>query len=232
MQRFAVYFAPPPNAPLWRFGCATLGYDAATGEAIEHPTELATIDADWHGLTAEPRRYGFHATLKAPFEPRAGIDFAALQAEVARLATGLASVHLDGLEVAELGRFIALIPAAPSSTLQDLAGRLVTGLDHLRAPMSEADRARRERTPLSQRQRSYLDLYGYPYVLEEYRFHMTLTGPIEDAGRRRQIRDALAAHFQHTVPHGSTVIDAVSVFSQPRRDAAFRIVSRVPLPAR
>ena len=231
MQRFAIYFAPPPETPLWRFGCTTLGYDAASGETTPiHPSLLGAV-GDWMALTQEPRRYGFHATLKAPFEPVEGTDAATLNCEVARLARSLATVTLVSLEVVELGRFIALVPKANSNALQELAGRLTTGLDHLRRPMSEADRARRLHAPLSPRQRHYLDSYGYPYVMEEYRFHMTLTGPIQDPCRRKLVREALSVRFAAAVPDGPVMIDALSLFCQPRRNQPFHIVSRVPLPA-
>lgn len=233
MQRYAVYFAPPPDTPLWRFGSAVLGYDAATGRPVSHPDRLRSIDAEWPALSAEPRRYGFHATLKAPFETNEGIEPSMVEAGVAGLAARLTSVALPGLVVAELGRFIALVPREASPALMELAGGVATdsAFDQLRRPLSEADRARRLRTTLSPRQQHYLERFGYPYVLEEFRFHMTLTGPIADRELRQSVRATLADLYAEAVPQIPLHIDALTLFFQPRRDGPFHIVTREPLPA-
>ena len=232
MSRYALYFAPDPEVPLWQFGSAVIGYDAATGSLLACPSSLEVPHDAWSALTEEPRRYGFHATLKAPFELAANIDEARLLAEVERHAAGLAPVTLSGLEIAALGRFIALVPRQPSAELQALADRIATGLDYVRAPLGEADRARRLRSPLTPRQIEYLDRYGYPYVREEFRFHMTLTGPIAEPAELRRMTERLRSAYLAAVPAGSTVIDQVAVFRQDGRDARFRIIGRFPLSGR
>ena len=232
MTRYAIYFAPPASSGLWRFGSGIIGYDAVTG--LELPfaeTTGVAVDA-WSGITEEPRRYGFHATLKAPFELASGCDEADAIEIVGQLAAVLAPVTLMGLDVAAIGRFVALVPSQASAELQVLATATVERLDNLRRPLSEADRARRLRSQLTPRQLEYVDRYGYPYVREEFRFHMTLTGPIEDGRERERVRARLAAAYRDMVPTGPVVIDALAVFRQNRRDGRFQIVSRHPLLAR
>lgn len=229
MPRYAIYFAPETASPLWRFGSAIVGYDAATGHDLPSAVTSGHSPEAWRLLTEEPRRYGFHATLKAPFEPAAGADLTAVLLATQQLAAYLAPVTVTGLRVAEIGRFIALVPSESSANLLTLAATVVDRLDHLRAPLSQADRARRLRSPLTPRQIAYLDRYGYPYVLDEYRFHMTLTGPIDDAAERARIREELAAAYAAAVTAGPVVIDALAVFRQDRRDDRFRIVARCPL---
>lgn len=226
MTRYAIYFAPPAASALWRFGSSVIGYDAATGADEPFLSTFGLSEMAWRALTSDPRRYGFHATLKAPFELAAGRDEQRLLGAISDLAATLPSVSLDSLRVAEIGRFVAVVPAAPSDPLQALAAAVVVGLDHLRAPLTEADRARRLASPLTPRQIAHLDRYGYPYVLEEFRFHMTLTGPIADADQRRDMRQRLEARFAAAVPSGPTVIDALAVFRQERRDGRFRIIAR------
>jgi putative phosphonate metabolism protein len=229
MTRYAIYVAPDTGSPLWRFGSGVIGYDAATGADLPF-TETAGLSADrWSATTEDPRRYGFHATLKAPFELARASSEAALLADVEALAATLSPVTLSGLMVRSVGRFIALVPAQPSAGLQSLAAATVERLDHLRAPLSATDRARRLRSPLTPRQVEYLDRYGYPYVLDEFRFHMTLTGPIPDDAERSGIAEALAAAYLRAVPLGPTKIDAIAVYRQPDRDARFRIIARCPL---
>jgi len=230
MIRYAIYFAPPPSSPLWMFGSGVIGYDAASGHDLPFPDFADRQRDQWAALTAEPRRYGFHATLKAPFELADGVDEQILLDEVEHRAAALASASLDGLTVTAIGRFIALVPAEPAAKLQALAADVVAQLDHLRHPLSEADRARRLKSPLSARQLAYLDQYGYPYVREEFRFHMTLTGPIANDEERLRIQTQLVAAFDASVPRASPVtIDALSVFRQERRHGRFRIIGRYPL---
>ena len=65
--RYAIYYAPSVDDPLWRFGSQCIGYDALTGADSEVPQTAAIPRQDWLAWTQEPRRYGFHGTLKAPF---------------------------------------------------------------------------------------------------------------------------------------------------------------------
>lgn len=229
MTRYAIYYAPDPTSPLWRFGSGVVGYDAATHRDVPF-SETAGLPGDaWRLLTEEPRRYGFHATLKAPFELAAGAEASDLLVRAQELARTLAPISLAGLRTAEIGRFVALVPAASSAELQALAAAVVERLEHFRAPLSEADRARRLKSPLTPRQITYLDRYGYPYVLDQFRFHMTLTGPIADGAERARIREALAAAYAAAVPAAPALIDALVVFRQDSRNARFRIVARCPL---
>lgn len=229
MTRYAVYFAPPPLSDLWRFGSAVIGYDAATAKDVPFAMPAGMMTEDWTAKTEDPRRYGFHATLKAPFELSTDADAAGLINAASQLAASLAPVSLGDLAVAEIGRFIALVPVAPPPALETLAARIVEDLDHLRAPLSEADRVRRLKSPLTPRQLGYLDRYGYPYVREEFRFHMTLTGPIADGAERARVRAALAAAYAESVAAGPVVVDALAVFRQDTRTSRFRIIARLPL---
>jgi putative phosphonate metabolism protein len=229
MARYAVYFAPEPSSPLWRFGSGVIGYDAATGHELPYLTTAGLPAESWRALTAEPRRDGFHAALKAPFELVDGADADDLLAAAEKLALSLETISLARLRMADIGRFIALVPSEASVPLHVLADQSVTRLDHLRAPLGEADRARRLASALTARQIALLDQYGYPYVLEEFRFHMTLTGPIPDAAQRDAVRDALSALYAEAVPPERLVLDRIAVFRQPARDHRFEILAAFPL---
>ncbi len=232
MTRYAVYFAPEAASPLWRYGSRVIGVDAATGADVPFLTTADLEPAAWSALTDDPRRYGFHGTLKAPFSLADGVDEAQLIDAATALAASHATFQLEGLSVAEIGRFIALVPVAPEPLLKALAADAVQSLDDLRAPLSEADRARRLTSPLTARQTAYLDRFGYPYVLDEFRFHMTLTGPIGDAALRARVRDRLAGTYATSVPSGPVIIDAIALYRQDRRDGRFRIIARLALSGR
>jgi hypothetical protein len=95
-----------------------------------------------------------------------------------------APVTIPSLEVRRLGGFIAVVPTEPSAALADLAAATVAALDPFRAPPSEAELARRRKARLSDRQEALLMKWGYPYVMEEFRFHLTLTGRLDRRRRR------------------------------------------------
>lgn len=226
--RYALYFAPDPASDLWRFGSACLGHDAATGVSCGPLAVDGFAPEVWSRLTEEPRRYGFHATLKAPFHLRDGATEADAVRAVDHFAASQVGFALPGLRVALLSRFVALIPEEESPPLQALAACAVEALEPLRAALSDADIRRRLQSSLSERQVDHLRRWGYPYVFEDFRFHMTLTGPLEDAARAPVLAE-LARLYRAHVARAPVAIDAVALFRQARRDAPFRIIRRAPL---
>lgn len=221
--RYAIYFAPQADSPLWRFGSAVLGYDAIAGEDVPFLVPPGQDDGAWPALTAEPRRYGFHATLKAPFELAQGRSEGELRAFARNYALGAKAVTLAGLKVTGLGRFVALTPVEESEALQDLAFDIVQAFERFRAPLGEADLARRLKTPLTPAHRAYLEAYGYPYVGDAFRFHMTLTGSLPET-RVEPARAALAKAYDAAVPAGPVAIDRFAIFRQQTRDSRFALV--------
>jgi hypothetical protein len=223
--RYAAYFAPDPASELWRFGSSAIGYDAATGldqRFLSHP---GCTDEEWHDLTAEPRRYGFHATVKAPFHLAAGTTEADLLRHFDRCASRLSPVVIGRLKLALLDNFIALVPVGGTSSVGHLAMALVEGLEPFRASLAAADRARRLAASLTPRQVGYLDQYGYPYVGPDFRFHMTLTGAVA-AHRQQAAWDALAAAFDRPWAMQPVDIASISLFRQDTRAGRFRIIHR------
>lgn len=177
-KRYAIYFAPDPG-PLAEFGAGWLGWDAAAGRPRPH-LRLVGLPRPLDELTEAPRRYGFHGTIKPPFRLVKGSDIGLLHRSTAALAAQLKPVLLDGLQLSRLSGFLALTPRGDTRALNALAGSVVEALDGFRAPMTMGDLAGRNPDRLSARQRRLLQRWGYPYVMEEFRFHLTLTGPLKD----------------------------------------------------
>jgi putative phosphonate metabolism protein len=226
--RYAVYYAPAADSPLWRFGCATLGYDAFTGEDVAFAVPPRCDAEMWPQLTAEPRRYGFHATLKAPFELANGRSEGQLRAFAHQIAAGLTAVPLAGLAVTALGRFIALTPAEPSPALQKLAFDIVQAFEPFRAPLGAADLERRLASPLTPAQRAYLEAYGYPYVGDAFRFHMTLTGSLPQDDVAGAVT-ALSGAYAAAVPLTPAVVDRLALFRQDSRESRFHLLDSFTL---
>lgn len=172
-KRYAIYYAPRRGA-FAEAAAEWLGWDVATGKPVAQP-DLAGLPGALHDLTVAPRKYGFHGTIKAPFRLAAGQTESAVQAGVAGLARRLAPVRMPGLRLARLGGFLALIPDGDEAGLQAFGAEVVRGLDSFRAALTPDERARRRPDSLSPRQRELLDQWGYPHVMELFRFHLTLT---------------------------------------------------------
>lgn len=192
MKRFAIYYAPRTGAFAEAAAC-WLGWDLAQGRAVAQPGIKRLAD-----LTADPRKYGFHGTLKPPFRLVADVTPADLADGVARLARTLRTVQTPGLQMVLYEGFLALIPG-PDPALSDLAAEVVRVLDPFRAPLTAAEVARREPERLSQRQCDLLAVYGYPYVMEEFQFHLTLSSRL-DAGDAPRLQMAAEAHFAGLIP--------------------------------
>jgi len=187
--RYAIYYTPAPGTPLAEFGARWLGWDSARGVTLP---PLAAEGLDVAQITARPRNYGFHGTIKPPFRLADGATAQGLSDAVETLCADAAPVHLQGLKLARLGRFLALVPAGDATALATLAARAVQELDGFRAPASEAELARRRTARLSAAQDMHLLRWGYPHVLDQFRFHLTLTGPL-DQHVAAQAERALAA---------------------------------------
>ncbi|UPK27600.1 DUF1045 domain-containing protein [Bradyrhizobium sp. 195] len=222
LPRYAIYFAAGHDSALSRFGAELLGYDAYTGDELPFPREALEVAPDWRDVSADPRKYGFHATLKAPMTLAPGRTDAELVAACAMFAGKARPIPTIRPVVDAISGFIAVIPAEPVDALQELAADCVREFDSFRAPLTAEDRARRRPEKLSERQRDYLDRWGYPYVMEEFRFHMTLTGRL-DSERRGAILEMLRTRFA-TLGLGTLAIDRLALFKQDDAKARFRII--------
>jgi Protein of unknown function (DUF1045) len=177
----------------------------------------AAVDA----ITVNARRYGFHATLKPPFRLAAGRTPEELDAAVARFAAGSAAAVAPRLTLARLGGFFALVPGAEAPGLDALADEVVRAFDDFRAPPTEAELARRNQASLTPRQRELLSTWGYPYVLDEFGFHLTLTDRIPRE-RRAQVERVLSDWFGALLG-ADLPVDALAVFTEAEPRAPFRL---------
>ncbi|WP_314948968.1 DUF1045 domain-containing protein [Bradyrhizobium cosmicum] len=225
--RYAIYFAAGSNSAISRFGAELLGYDPYTGEEVSFPREALDVAPDWREVTTDPCKYGFHGTLKAPMALTPGKSEAELIAACAAFAEKARPIPMIRPVVDSISGFIAVIPAEPVGALQELAADCVRDLDAFRPALSAQDRARRKPEQLSERQRGYLDRWGYPYVMEEFRFHMTLTGRL-DAERRGPILEMLRTRFA-ALGLETLAIDRIALFKQDDAKARFRIIGEWPL---
>jgi len=228
--RYAIYYAPAPGGGLDRFGAELLGYDTTRGEDLPFPEGVERIVPDWRDLTSDPRKYGFHATLKPPMALAEGRTETELRAACQAFCGTPRAIPVIAPVIDSISGFVALLPAVHSTELQQLAADCVSQFDSFRAPLTAADRARRNPSELTQRQRDHLDRWGYPYVMEDFRFHLTLTGRLA-ADRREPVVTILRTRFAEL---GLTrlAIDRIALFRQQDADSRFRFVAHWKLRGR
>lgn len=224
--RYAVYFAPPPGSALAEFGATWLGRDCATGDERTQPAVSGIAAERLTAITKSARGYGFHATLKAPFHLKPDRTLAELEAAAAAFAATRSPFPVR-LGLRSLGGFLALMLTPPDHRVTALAADAVRDLDGFRALPSDAELARRREADLSPQQEELLQRWGYPYVMGEFRFHMTLTSRLPDGPERDAIVAALEPAAAPVVAEPVS-IDAIALFRQERPGGPFLMVRRFP----
>jgi putative phosphonate metabolism protein len=220
--RVAIYYAPLPRDPLTDLSSAWLGRDPVSGAGVLQPNVDGIAE-----FTAEPRHYGFHATLKPPMRLPDGTDWFGFVAAVRTMAADIAPFLLPRLAVTDLRGFLALRETEPCASLQTLADACVERVDSFRVPPSGAELARRRRSGLSAEQDAMLVRWGYPYVFGTWFFHMTLTRRLSDA-EKAAVLPAAEAWFAPALAAERWVED-ICLFTQASPDEAFVLAERVRL---
>ena len=225
-KRYALYFAPESGSRLARLGNHWLGTDPETGKELDWPQIDGIRPQDIVNITKAPSRYGFHGTLKPLFFLRENRTVWELDLEVQKLAAQIAPFDVVDMVVRPLGDFLAIVPMPPVEALNELADRCVKELDDFRQPASDEELARR-RNNLTPRQENLLTQWGYPYVMEEFRFHMTLTGRL-GSSERATLEKKLTDYMAPALVTPVTVRD-ISLFGDPGDSKPFRLLKRYPL---
>ncbi len=228
--RCAVYFVPEVHGSWWQAGSQWLGRCGASGASYPPPDIAGVATSVFQACTADPRRYGWHATLKAPFRLAAGQSLHAVQKAMRELALSLPAFDMPPLHVTRMGSFLALVPQGDLSQIQATAAACVTKLHPLAQALSVADLARRRKAPLTPEQDRLLLAWGYPWVFDEFRFHLSLTGPLNELSP--EVQDALqAAATAHFEDLPICRFGHLALFVEPQAGADFELVDTMALTA-
>lgn len=220
-MRYAIYFTPDSKSILHTLGASWLGRDAYTDSQVDQPhSGLA-------GITMDACRYGFHGTLKPPFRIKDNVSFATFETALRGLANQHESFLAGPLELRMIDRFLALVPQGENIALNHLAADCVQQLDDFRTPPGEAELRKRRSAGLTEAQDALLQRWGYPYVLEEFNFHMTLTSRLtdEDAAWVLPIAEK---HFAPVLDH-PIAVDAVTLLVESDEGDDFVVQDRLSL---
>lgn len=205
--RYAIYFVPQAGA-FYDFGSTWLGRDVVQGAPIAQPA----VDFDLDAVTRRPRKYGFHATIKAPFVLAQDATLADLRTALAEWAVRQRPIAVSGLALNDLGGCLALRPEGDSAAVTALAFDVVQTLDPLRAPLTDGDMARRRKARLTPHQDALMQRWGYPFVADQFRFHMTLTSRLRE-DQRQACLDYLTPRVARVVPQ-PLIIDALALMGE------------------
>lgn len=220
-HRYAIYFTPRSDEPLAEFGRRWFGFDTETRQPVENAWEMPT------GIIRTPARYGFHATLKAPFRLREGRTEEGLFAAVEALAGEWAPVEAGLLVPRALGSFMTLQQAMPNLRIDELAFACVRDLDLFRRPLTEEEQDAILDKGVSRRQKGNVFAWGYPYVGKDYVFHMTLTSIL--APHELEHWKAKAVELGAEYLAKPVVIRDLTVFAQKDAESPFEVLERFPL---
>ncbi len=220
-KRYAIYYTAPPG-PLADWGARWLGWDVATGCSRAH-FDLPDLSVSSEDLTKDPRRYGFHATLKSPFRLAPDTTVDDLQSALMDFCASHRAASTDGLELSRLGRFLALTPVGDITAIRSLAATIVREFDIFRAAPTDAELTKRLSANLRPSQRSNVMAWGYPFVMDDFRFHITLTSRLPKA-QIAAVQTALQAMLEPVLPTAFS-IDALTLVGEDG-DGNFHVISR------
>lgn len=226
-MRYAVYFTPARTDPLSRKAAEWLGRDAFDGSTTQSPADTGLAPAEVAFHTAAARRYGFHATMKAPFRLADDQTETALERALDAFCGQAAPFAVPRMALRQIDGFFALVPAERSVDLDRLAGDVVAAFEQFRAPLSDAEIERRNPDALTAAQFRNLCQWGYPYVFEEFRFHMTLSGRVAGAEAER-VRAAIETCLGSLIDR-PLAVDGLALFVEPEPGAPFSIRRRAAL---
>jgi hypothetical protein len=230
IHRHAAYYAPAQQSRLAQLGAQWLGRCAQSRRAVPQPDFPKCPAQALRGYTAAAARYGWHATMKAPFALNTGLEMDAVPTAFRAFAQTQTALTLPPLTLRNMGDYLALVPEAPSSALQELAFDCVRALHPLAAPLSDTQIAQRRLTPLTTEQDAMLLRWGYPFVGAAFQWHMTLTGSLNNltASEVQGLQEAARDWFEPVLQQ-PVELDAICWFIEPVAGGDFYEAQRFAL---
>jgi hypothetical protein len=198
MIRLAIYYTPDTDSPLAVAAAQWLGRDVlSSGQHLPKPA--LSLPPERHmEIIATPFHYGFHGTIKPPFRLADGVTVEQVGDRLHEFTRRFRQFILPPLTVTYTNDFFCLQPTAPCPDLSHLAAETVKTFDAFRRVPEAAELRRRRSAGLTSQQKQLLRVWGYPYLMDEFRFHLTLTGKISDSLEKKILEEELQKRFE---PH-------------------------------
>lgn len=224
-NRVAIFYAPASKSSLANFGSEWLGWDVENATEVKHP-DIPSLPLPISDMVVTPQKYGFHGTLKAPFKLNTTKSEDDLRAALHSFTQQTPKFTIGQMAVAQLDNFVAIIQQSQSTNLHNFAATIVEHFEEFRKPLSENDVAKRRKANLTQRQDELMLQWGYPFVFEEFKFHLTLTGKLNESDAEAT-KNILARHLSGILNKPLQIVD-ICLYGE-REDGRFEIIERFPL---
>ncbi|NCX92047.1 MAG: DUF1045 domain-containing protein [Rhodobacteraceae bacterium] len=221
-KRYAVYYTPQDDL-FYNLGSSWLGWDTILGQPVSQPE--VNNDINIEKITETPRKYGLHATIKAPFRLADGLSASELARQLRTLCLSLKPIEFS-LEVSELNGFFAFTPTVKNTELRKLHSKVVRELDYFRAQPTKEEIIKRRENQLTSEQDQNLIKWGYPYIFEDFYFHITLTGKIPEDFRNK-VKDEIENFFQPVLQQKINLSELALVGEA--KDGNFYVIRQMPL---
>ena len=124
------------------------------------------------------------------------------------------------MKVALLDDFLAIVPQPTSEAANTLAARCVMELQPLAGPLSSTELLRRRQARLTPAQDALLLRWGYPFVLDEFQLHCSLTGSLKHLNSQQvqNLQQAAQDWFANLPP---CRFETLALFVEPTPGADF-----------
>ena len=228
-ERYAIYYVPRLESDLGQFGNAWLGYDPVSGKDIPRPTVQGMTSQEIVSITKGAGRYAFHGTLRSPFKLRKNRSLSSLDKALQSFAAKVHPIICGPLSIRSIGRFLALVPDDPENQIPGLAEKCMRAFDNFRLAPGKQELDRRRQAGLTDIQEQLLLRWGYPFVMEEFRFHLTLSDKLEGMDLIRY--QALLEKHCNGLCKEPFVIDEIALLGDPGQGGKFEEISRYKLSA-
>lgn len=221
-KRYAIYYVPSNNL-FYKLGSSWLGWDTISGQPASQPETDSAVNIQ--KITEAPRKYGLHATIKAPFRLGNNVNALELERQLEILCGSIKPIEFK-LKLSELSGFFALTPTVKNTEIRNLHTKVVRKLDYFRAQPTKEEIIKRRENQLTSEQDQNLIKWGYPYIFEDFYFHITLTGKIPE-DLRNKVKDEIENFFQPVLQQKINLSELALVGEAT--DGNFYVLRQMPL---
>ncbi len=225
-SRYAIYYVPPESDHLTKFAASWFGWDVYQGIRVNY-SELSNLNYDIKEITKKPCKYGLHGTLKAPFSLAKDRTIDELRLSLSRLSSSIKKFEIPFISLRKISGFIAIVPTTQNKKLNFLAKKCLQELDCFREVESLEILNKRRSVELSSSMKQNLLKWGYPYVLNDFQFHLTMTSKLAPKVSEN-VFSVLSSELS-SVLNSPLVISKICLFGESKIHGKFKVIEEFSL---
>lgn len=179
-DRYIISFAPKSTSMFWKLGALWFGYDASRN-AYTKNTLVPGMPKEHHdAAVTTARRSGFNIILTGPFQLTAGMPEELLKTTISLYCQSLSTLQTGPLSIIETAHKLSISAQEISPQVQKLADDIVLEFNAFRLPANPLPEDSPIRAALTPGQLKNLIEWGQPYIFEELKFQIPLTGRLPE----------------------------------------------------